>query len=191
VLSRDQAYARIRTQDNLEGWLESKYLTTEKPTQIAYLQLAAKYKAAQDKIQDYETRLLEMQELRKEAQTVDWLRNKLKENETTENTLEQDLKLKDIAIAELKITVANLEEQLVNARRQLDETPQGAPPENGQIQIPASAATQPLYSTSSSVSFYSWLVLSLAVTLIIGILMGFVLIDYKVRKKQSADLRLS
>ncbi|MCI0507756.1 MAG: TIGR04211 family SH3 domain-containing protein [Gammaproteobacteria bacterium] len=190
VLSRDQAYAKIRTQDNIEGWLESKYLTMEKPTQIAYLQLAAKYKAAQDKIQDYETRLLEMQELRKEAQTVDWLRNKLKENETTENTLGQNLKLKDITIAELKITVANLEEQLANARRQLDEILQGKQPENGQSQLPESATTPPLYSTSSSVSFYTWLVLSLAVTLIIGILMGFVLIDYKVRKKQSADLGL-
>ncbi|WP_455209498.1 TIGR04211 family SH3 domain-containing protein [Kaarinaea lacus] len=184
VLSRDQGFTHIRTQDDVEGWVESKYLTNEKPTQIEYLQLAAKYKTAQDKIQDYQTRLLDMQELRKEAQTADWLRNKLRENETTENSLERDLKIKDIAIAELRITVANLEDQLENTRQQLDEVMQTRQFDSSAGRSAESGTTEPLYSTSSSVSFYTWLVLSLAVTLIIGVLMGFVLIDYKVRKKQ-------
>lgn len=183
IIERDQGYAQIRTRDSLEGWVESKYLSNEKPLQIEYLQLSAKYKAAQEKINDYQTRLLELQELRKEAQTVDWLRTKLKENETTENTLEQNLKLKDISIAELKITVASLEEQLANTRQQLDEVLQNTHPVGNTYPLDDEGNSQPIYSTSSSVSFYTWLVLSLAVTLIIGILMGFVLIDYKVRKK--------
>jgi len=187
VVAKEQGYSQIRTQDDLQGWVESKYLSNEKPTQIDYLQLTAKYKAAQDKIHDYETRLLDMQELRKEAQTVDWLRSKLKENETTENTLEHNLKLKDISIAELKINVANLEEQLDKTQQQLDEMLKTAPIYSNQNQFGDSAASQPLYSTSSSVSFYTWLVLSLAVTLIIGILMGFVLVDYKVRKKHGDE----
>jgi SH3 domain protein len=187
VLARDQGYSQIRTRDDLEGWVEFKYLSNEKPMQIEFLQLTAKYKAAQDKINDYQTRLLEMQELRKEAQTVDWLRSKLKENETTETTLEQNLKLKDISIAELKITVANLEEQLANTQQQLDETLRNLQAASSTYPLDAEGISQPLYSTSSSVSFYTWLVLSLAVTLIIGILMGFVLIDYKVRKKHSEE----
>lgn len=187
VLSRNEGYSQIRAQDNLEGWVESKYLSNEKPTQIDYLQLTAKYKAAQDKINDYETRLLDMQELRKEVQTVDWLRSKLKENETTESTLEHNLKLKDISIADLKITVANLEEQLEKTQLQLDELRETASMYSNQDQFDDSAASQPLYSTSSSASFYTWLVLSLAVTLIIGILMGFVLVDYKVRKKHGDE----
>ncbi len=187
ALSIDQGYTRIRTQDDVEGWVESKYLSNEKPSQIEYLQLTAKYKAAQEKIQDYQTRLLDMQELRKEAQTADWLRSKIKEKETTESALEHNLKLKDISIAELKITVANLEDQLTSTRKQLDEVQKTVQRSNIQNQLDADAISQPLYSTSSSVSFYTWLILSLAVTLIIGILMGFVLVDYKVRKKHSSE----
>jgi len=187
ALSKEKGYTQIRSQDDTEGWVESKFLSNEKPTQIDYLQLSAKYKAAQEKIHDYETRLLDMQELRKEAQTADWLRNKLRENESTTSNLEHNLKLKDISIAELKISVANLEEQLLNAKAQLDEA-QGSPRmANYSDSSNADTISQPLYSTSSSVSFYTWLVLSLAVTLIIGILMGFVLIDSKVRKKHGNE----
>ena len=51
VLARENDYAKVRTRDNVEGWIESKYLTNEKPTQIEYLQLAVKHKEAQAKIE--------------------------------------------------------------------------------------------------------------------------------------------
>lgn len=185
VLARENNYAKVRTKDKAVGWVEAKYLTNEKPTQIEFLQLAVKYKEAQAKIEDYQTRLLQMQELRKEAKTADWLRYKLNENQKTEDSLTQELKFKDIKIAELKITVASLEGQLINAKAQLNNMLASSGAESHQVAATSGSSEQPLYNTSSSVSFYTWLVLSLAVTLIIGILMGFVLIDFKVRKKQS------
>ena len=189
AVNREEQYTKVLTKDDIEGWVESKYLTNEKPTQIEYLQLAAKYKSAQDKIQDYETRLLEMQELRKEAKTTDWLRNKLNDNQRTEKALEQKIKLKDIEIADLKITVANLEEALGRSRNQFDEALDSMQEGDTRQLIGIDGeSTQSIYSTSSSSSFYTWLILSLAVTLIIGILMGFVLIDYRVRKKHG-DLK--
>jgi len=184
TLEEKGEFTRIQTSDDIEGWVESKYLTNEKPSQIEYLQTAAKYKVAQEKIQDYQTRLLELQELRKEAKTVDWLREKLNDYQRTENALEQNVKLKEIEIADLKITVANLEHELMQYRNQVNEASgamQGS--NNEQLTSDDDSSLQTSYTTSSSVSFYTWLVLSLAVTLIIGILMGFVLIDYKVRKK--------
>jgi len=184
VLARENNYAKVRTRDKVVGWVDAKYLTNEKPTQIEYLQLAVKYKEAQAKIEDYQTRLLQMQELRKEAKTADWLRNRLNENQKTEDSLNQDLKYKDIEIAELKISVANLEDQLINTKAELNNVLASSGAVSHQVTTTSDASQQPLYSTNSSVSFYTWLVLSLAVTLIIGILMGFVLIDYKVRKKQ-------
>jgi SH3 domain protein len=190
VLGKDDKYTNILTNDDVEGWVESKFLTNEKPIQIDYLQLVAKYNAAQDKIHDYETRLLEMQELRKEAKTADWLRNQLNENQRSENVLEQQIKLKDIEVADLKITIANLEEKLIQSRSQLDEVLQSIQSGDSQQLLVGidEDSGESIYSTSSSTSFYTWLVLSLAVTLIIGILMGFVLIDYKVRKKHG-DLK--
>ena len=192
VLARENNYAKVRTRDKVEGWIESKYLTNEKPTQIEYLQLAVKYKEAQAKIEDYQTRLLQMQELRKEAKTADWLRHELNENQKTEDNLNQELKIKDIAIAELKISVANLEDQLINTKAELNNVLASSGAISHQVTTTSYATDEPLSSdsTRSSVSFYTWLVLSLAVTLIIGILMGFVLIDYKVRRKHG-DVRLS
>ena len=190
VLAKKNNYSRIRTRDKVEGWIETKYLTNEKPTQIEYLQLAVKYREAQVKIEDYQTRLLQMQELRKEAKTADWLRNRLNENTKAENSLKQELKFKDIAIAELKITIANLEEQLINTKAELNSILASSGAKSHQTAVTTNIKDQPLYSTSSSVSFYTWLVLSLAVTLIIGVLMGFVLIDYKERKKQTGGATL-
>jgi SH3 domain protein len=189
ILARENNYAKVRTRDKVEGWIEAKYLTNEKPTQIEYLQLAVRYKEAQAKIEDYQTRLLQMQELRKEAKTADWLRNRLSENKKTEDRLNQDLKYKDIEIAELKISVANLEDQLINTKAELNNMLASSGAVSHKVAMSNDTAEQQIYSTSSSVSFYTWLVLSLAVTLIIGILMGFVLIDYKVRRKQG-DARL-
>ena len=36
ILETDGDFAKIRTKDNKEGWLHSKYLSTEKPAQIAH-----------------------------------------------------------------------------------------------------------------------------------------------------------
>lgn len=182
-LGNENRFVQIETKDGITGWIKSIYLTNEKPTQIEYLQLAAKYNAAEAKIKDYETRLLDMQELRKEAKTADWLRNQLTENRKREDAYEQQIKLKDIALAELRITVANLEEQLTAAGI-TDTGKQGQ--QTAATQSTLSTAyidDSSSYASSSSIRFYTWLVLSLAVTLIIGVLLGFVLIDYKVRKK--------
>ena len=182
-LSEESNFTQIETQDGIKGWIESKYLTNEKPTQIEYLQLAAKYKAAESKIADYETRLLDMQELRKEAKTTDWLRNQLGEFRKKEQAFEQQIKLKDIALADLRITIANLEEQLHSANIEPKENkPAVSIQPNLRSDLPEGSDS---FTNSSSIRFYTWLVLSLAVTLIIGILLGFVMIDYRSRKKNS------
>ena len=185
-LSSGNKFIYVETRDGTSGWIEAIYLTNEKPTQLEYLELATKYSEAEATIRDYETRLLELQELRKGAKTVDWLRNQLNENKKREAAFEQEIKLKEIALAELKITVASLEERLSGT---------GLISQNGQTSVQGESGQQSfrnsvvddieIYANSSSIRFYTWLVLSLAVTLIIGILMGFVLIDYKARKKSS------
>jgi len=186
-LSNDKKFIQIETQDGVVGWIETIYLTNEKPAQMEYLSLAAKYKAAEAKIADYETRLLDLQELRKEVKTTDWLRNQLNENRKKEEAYEQQIKLKDIALADLKITIANLEEQLMqldpNAVANRNQTSFASV--NPSLDNSLESDTGIYAANSSSIRFYTWLVLSLAVTLIIGILLGFVLLDYKSKKKSS------
>lgn len=186
-LNSENSFVQIETKDGTAGWIEAIYLTNEKPTQLEYLNLAARHKAAEATIRDYETRLLDMQELRKEVKTTDWLRNQLNENRKREEAYEQQIKLKDIALADLKITIANLEDQLATAGQDVHTGKSGAPSPARSQQTFNSAFEDDsgFIANNSSIRFYTWLVLSLAVTLIIGILLGFVLIDYKVRKKSN------
>ena len=186
--SVDSKFIYVETKDGISGWIEAIYLTNEKPTQLEYLELAAKYNEAETTIKDYETRLLELQELRKGAKTVDWLRNQLSENKKREAAFEQEIKLKEIELAELKITVAGLEERLSGTGSVTPKSKAAANrgSESDQQTLSNSYVDDiDTYANSSSIRFYTWLVLSLAVTLIIGILMGFVLIDYKARKKSN------
>ncbi|MGD8569050.1 MAG: TIGR04211 family SH3 domain-containing protein [Gammaproteobacteria bacterium] len=183
VLDKDNGYTHIRTANDVEGWVESKYLSNEKPAQIAYNQLATKYQSLQHKLHDYQAKVTQMGELRKEVQTVDWLRNKLTDYRQSQQDLQNQLRVKDIAIAELKINAANLQDKLNAALKQLADSGH----------IVSTAAREDAYTDTESSSllrprsvtgFYTWLALSLAVTLIIGVLMGFVLIDYNTRRKQ-------
>lgn len=183
VLETNNGYTHIRTPDDVEGWVESKYLSNEKPAQIEYIQLASKYRSLQQKLRDYQAKVTQMGELRKEVQTADWLRNKLTDYRQNKQNLQNQLRVKDIAIAELKINVANLQDKLNAAMKQLADA--------GHIMSTSvrddaytDTETSSLLRPRSAAGFYTWLALSLAVTLIIGVLMGFVLIDFNARRKQ-------
>jgi SH3 domain protein len=189
ILDKHNGYTRIRTPDGVEGWVESKFLSSEKPAQIEYSQLASKYQSLQQKLRDYQDKVTQMGELRKEVQTVDWLRNTLTDYRQNKQDLQNQLRVKDIAIAELKINVANLQDKLNAAMKQLADSGRimsTAAPEDDYTDTESSSLLRP----RSVTGFYTWLALSLAVTLIIGVLMGFVLIDYNTRRKQG-DFKLN
>lgn len=185
VLEKKDGFSRIQTRDDITGWVQSKFLTTEKPTQIEYLQLVAKHNSAQDTIRDYENRLLEMQELRKEAKMVDWLRSEIKMGKDTESRLGKLLKEKDQEISDLNTTINGMQRELDNARLQLNEVLESMRLRTGEQEpgITDMSNSSSWFAGSLSIRTYTWLVLSLMVTLVIGILLGFVLIDHKIRKK--------
>lgn len=57
VLMSDGQYSRIRTADNVTGWINSTFLTNEKPAQLEYLELFAKSKVTEAKLRDAEEQL--------------------------------------------------------------------------------------------------------------------------------------
>ena len=57
VLISDGQYSRIRTADNITGWVNSTFLTNEKPTQLEYLELLAKSKDTEAKLREAEEQL--------------------------------------------------------------------------------------------------------------------------------------
>ena len=87
VLMSDGQYSRIRTADNVTGWVNSTFLTNEKPTQLEYLELLAKSKTLEAKLHDAEEQLTsgsatasattddeEIERLKNEAKDARWMK---------------------------------------------------------------------------------------------------------------------
>lgn len=87
VLMSDGKYSRIRTADNVTGWINSALLTNEKPAQLAYLELLAASKLTEDKLRELEEQLAssaetnsaetndeEIEALKKQAQDARWMK---------------------------------------------------------------------------------------------------------------------
>ena len=67
VLMKDGQYARIRTRDGSSGWIESRYLSDEKPLGLEYLELRSQYKLLQDELVAAQQKLSEAEEARAAA----------------------------------------------------------------------------------------------------------------------------
>lgn len=86
VLVSDGKYSRIRTADNITGWVNSTFLTNEKPTQLEYLELLAKSKGTEAKLKAAEEKLAagssaapgdestDVEVLKKQAQDARWMK---------------------------------------------------------------------------------------------------------------------
>ena len=87
VLMTDGQYTRIRTADNVTGWVNSSFITKEKPNQLEYLELLAKSKATEAKLRTAEEKLAarpgtdsdstnseDIEILKKQAQDARWMK---------------------------------------------------------------------------------------------------------------------
>ena len=183
VLSKEGGYAKVRTIDKVVGWIDGKYLTNEKPVQMEFVQLVAKYNSLTEKLRDHQQRLTQMQELQKEALSTTWLREEIKKAEKTNAELEQSIKTKELMVIESQQRVNELQAELTKAKLQLNEVLQSIKIQAEQDKISGSALTNTVALTGSNQFHPLWLVSSLLATLVIGVLSGFVLIDYKIKKK--------
>lgn len=67
VLMKDGQYTRIRTSDGASGWVESRYLSDEKPLGLEYLELRSQYKLLQDELLAARQKLSEAEQARETA----------------------------------------------------------------------------------------------------------------------------
>ena len=87
VLVADGQYSRIRTTNNITGWVNSTFLTNKKPTQLEYLELLAKSKGTEAKLKAAEEKLAggteadsastgneEIERLKNEAKDARWMK---------------------------------------------------------------------------------------------------------------------
>ncbi len=88
LLKTEGIFSKIRLPDRKEGWVESRYLSEEKPTQVMLLELQAKMGELRHKLQQAETTL---EQSNKESSDQVATRQKLAEAEQQVNKLVQSL----------------------------------------------------------------------------------------------------
>ena len=202
VLMKDGDYTRIRTIDNITGWVQSQFLTNEQPTQIAYLTLLAKSKTLEAKLKAAEANsgdgggdgidLAEIEELRKRAADAGWMRvelkkarervtqieNKMKSSSKTTNSSQEELNTLRNQNKELQARLAA--SALIN--KQVSEQQEVTIQEGGMA-----SATQNSNEHSSDdqswVVNIEWFLGSILVALIIGLIGGMSWLDKRMRQR--------
>ncbi|WP_455198117.1 TIGR04211 family SH3 domain-containing protein, partial [Kaarinaea lacus] len=190
VLMNDGAFSRIRTNDNVTGWIESKYITNEKPAQLEYLEmlarsktLEAKLKAAEDKLSSQATGetegidLAELAELRKRAADAGWMRVELKKARDRVSELETKLKSNNKNVSSSQEELDQLREQ----KKLLEERLAAAVLVNEQqdtfTQEPSDATTTTDADEEGWRISIGWFLGSIVAAIIIGLIVGMTWLD--------------
>lgn len=205
VLMNDGDYSRIRTSDNVTGWVESKYITNEKPAQLEYLELLARSKTLEANLKTAEEKLAtqtttgsestegldvaELAELRKRAADAGWMRVELKKSRDRVSELEDQLKSKNQKTSTSQEELKSLREKnkmleerlaaalLVNEQQDITEQPGDASPESV-----SDTSGQNRYDDGWSVKI-GWFLGSIVVALITGLVAGMTWLDKRIRQR--------
>jgi hypothetical protein len=193
VLMTDGAYSRIRTSDNITGWVQSQFLTLEQPTQIEYLKLLAKTKTLEAKLKAAEAEgegdgidITEIEELRKRAADAGWMRvelkkarervselqNKMNTSGQTNNSSQKELSILNDKNKELERRLAAAIE--FNEQQQQSAIQDGA--------TPSVSVTQSDSEQGWAVNI-EWFLGSIIVALIIGLIGGMTWLDRRIRQR--------
>ena len=205
VLMNDGEYSRIRTNDNVTGWVESKYITNEKPAQLEYLELLARSKTLEANLKSAEEKLAtqtssgsesaegvdvaELAELRKRAADAGWMRVELKKSRDRVTELEDQVKSKNQKTSTSQEELKSLREKnkmleerlaaalLVNEQQDITEPPGDASPEGT-----AGTSSHNADSNGWSVKI-GWFLGSIVVALITGLIVGMTWLDKRIRQR--------
>lgn len=208
VLMSDGAYSRVRTNDNVTGWIKSEYLSNEKPTQLEYLELLGRSKALEAKLKTAEDKLAstavsssasinddELAQLQKQAKDAKWMRVEMMKARDRAEQAEAKLKAKDKKsnnskqeLDTLRNKNKDLEQRLAAALlvNQASQDEQQA--EIGAAPMEAAAAdmdatpVRPNEDDGWSVSI-EWFLGSIVSALLVGLILGMTWLDKRIRQR--------
>jgi len=213
VLMTDGQYTRIRTADNITGWVASTFLTKKKPTQLEYLELLAKSKMTEGKLREAEEKLAnstatspassdneEIERLKNEAKDARWM--KVEMMKARDRAEQAEAKLKSIgkesgdskqALEKLRAQNKDLEQRLAaallvneQASEQQEANAQEAVSVETMINTPAPSPTLDTEPTTQDDSWtvnIEWFLGSLFTTLLIGFIAGLTWLDKRMRQR--------
>jgi len=202
VLNSDGEYARIRTPDNLTGWIEARFLSDNlsAPEEMQTLQdklreQTAALKASRDKLAQLEQDRLsdaELKKLRQSAKDAGWLRAELKKAREQIKTLEAAAKTTQAATTDTQQTLqqlraenADLEQRLAAVLLINDQNGElAAPPETLLAPEPDAGAGPDTQANDNGGDVkLEWFLGSLVSAIIIGIILGISWMDKRLRRR--------
>lgn len=208
VLSSDGEYARILTIENLTGWIEAKYLSDTPPDAVdtralekQNRELSAQLQATKDTLATVKKAApsaAELKKLRQSAKDIKWMRAELDKARNTIKTMEQAAESSQSTSADvrqeleqLKALNTDLEQRLaatllINGQPGSEEGEMSAPPvpDAGKS---GGADIAPALADAASENGWSfrpqWFLGSLLTAMIIGIVLGMVWMDRRMRRR--------
>lgn len=210
VLMTDGQYTRVRTPDNLTGWVNTTFITKQKPTQLEYLELMsmtkdleAKLKAAEDKLASAPTgggadiSADELEELQKRAKDASWMRVEMTKARERAASLEKQLKSKGKAASSSEAELDTLREQNADLEKRLAAAllvnEQISEQQISEQQAELSTAPEGVAAAATpdapaaddqgwSVKI-EWFLGSIVTAIIIGIIVGMTWLDKRIRQR--------
>ena len=210
VLMTDGKYTRIRTPDNITGWVDSTFLTNEKPTQLEYLELLATSKATEAKLRAAEEKLAggtsadssdtsnvdEIERLKKQAADARWMKVEMMKArdraQQAEARLKADGKKTDgnkQALENLRTKNQELEQRLAAAmlvNKEQEATLQEATSTEISADAPMPLPTLATDTSSNDGSWnvnMEWFFGSLFTALLVGFVAGITWLDKRSRQR--------
>lgn len=190
VLETNGPYVRVKLKDGTTGWVESGFLTDEQPIQNLYTELMAEHRTLKKKL-DANPDSNRIKELEAAAKDAGWmkvemdkarneakdLKSKLSKSENELASLKKEISALKVAAAEQAraqpeqgsvVSVANVTNELDDAALALDTIEV--------VELPVSE------ESTGGISIY-WLIGTMPVLLIIGIVLGMVWLDARIRAR--------
>ncbi|NOX76709.1 MAG: hypothetical protein GXP17_08910 [Gammaproteobacteria bacterium] len=203
VLMSDGKYTRVRTPDNITGWVSSTFLTNKKPTQLEYLELLAKSKDIETKLRAAEKKLgnngaagaasmsdKDIKKLKSEAKNSRWMKAEMMKARDRAKQAEAKLKAErkkqsekgkenngaQQQLEDLKIQNHELEQRLAAALLVNEHQPEPAPT--------VFVASSEKGTTPADWKVYiPWFAGSLFTALILGFVAGTRWLDKRIRRR--------
>jgi len=205
VLMSDGRYTRIRTPDNITGWVASTFVTKEKPTQLEYLELLSKSKSVEARLRAAEQQLAEagsagisaaeIDKLKEDAKNARWMKVEMQKARDRAQQAEAKLKALQEKQARNNRQDQDIQQQLDVLRTEKDELEKRLAAallineEQAQKQAASQHATAPAHSGGSDADDASWRVglewlLGLSIlALLAGVVIGISWLDRRIRQR--------
>jgi len=196
VLKTEGEFHLIRTSDNKAGWVPTVLVSTEKPVQIEYMQLLAKYEELNKTVSTTKDKPSDDKALEKEKKALAQARKNLSASKAQIKKLEDQLKAKDgevnsskAALDALKQEIALEKEKLAKAKTEIA------------TQTSVQASSKPTLKSDKARMYANqtrggefaialkWFIIGLLLTLLMGFMLGRRWVDAKIRKRHGG-LRL-